>query len=355
MHRTHLAEIQNLLLRLGSREIGDILEALSPMTTPRPCGSSSPPDARTTCCGALRAPARAPRRHPPAQPSPARVNAYEIRDGRLRQLPITGRRDMAGLKPLWVDLLDATPGERRYVGEHFGVHAPRPQARPPTWRSAPRFIREEDGEIRLHSNFLLDRAGESRSVPVVFVLRAACCSRCATRDLPAFRLQRRRAITQPIYTGDSLGLLGPLRRRRRYSADAPGGHLRRAGPGRPQGAGENLSDEDAASMLATIADEEDLNGRIRKHPRHPARRLLPDAQPGARRAPLDDARQVLRDIESLNNHTAFLFDKINFLMDATIGFININQNRASPSSPSSGWSSCPSTSWRASVACRSSR
>ena len=41
----------------------------------------------------------------------------------------------------------------------------------------------------------------------------------------------------------------------------------------------------------------------------------------------DDARQILRDIESLNSHTAFLFDKINFLMDATIGFININQNK----------------------------
>jgi magnesium transporter len=25
-------------------------------------------------------------------------------------------------------------------------------------------------------------------------------------------------------------------------------------------------------------------------------------------------------------HTAFLFDKIKFLMDATVGFININQN-----------------------------
>jgi magnesium transporter len=35
----------------------------------------------------------------------------------------------------------------------------------------------------------------------------------------------------------------------------------------------------------------------------------------------------LRDIESLDNHTAFLFDKINFLMDATVGFININQNK----------------------------
>lgn len=41
----------------------------------------------------------------------------------------------------------------------------------------------------------------------------------------------------------------------------------------------------------------------------------------------DDAKQILRNIESLNSHTAFLFDKINFLMDATIGFININQNK----------------------------
>ena len=41
----------------------------------------------------------------------------------------------------------------------------------------------------------------------------------------------------------------------------------------------------------------------------------------------DEARQILRDIESLDNHTSFLFDKVNFLMDATVGFININQNK----------------------------
>jgi magnesium transporter len=42
---------------------------------------------------------------------------------------------------------------------------------------------------------------------------------------------------------------------------------------------------------------------------------------------LEDAQQIMRDIESLDGHTAFLFEKINFLMDATVGFININQNR----------------------------
>jgi magnesium transporter len=41
----------------------------------------------------------------------------------------------------------------------------------------------------------------------------------------------------------------------------------------------------------------------------------------------EDARQIMRDIESLDGHTSFLFGKINFLMDATVGFININQNQ----------------------------
>jgi magnesium transporter len=41
----------------------------------------------------------------------------------------------------------------------------------------------------------------------------------------------------------------------------------------------------------------------------------------------EEARQIMRDIDSLDSHTAFLFDKINFLMDATVGFININQNK----------------------------
>ena len=41
----------------------------------------------------------------------------------------------------------------------------------------------------------------------------------------------------------------------------------------------------------------------------------------------EDARQIMRDIESLDGHTSFLFGKINFLMDVIVGFININQNK----------------------------
>ena len=89
-----------------------------------------------------------------------------------------------------------------------------------------------------------------------------------------------------------------------------------------------VTDTLAGEALEEIARQEDLNGRIRRNMMDTRRavsfmmrsRMLNADQ-------FDDARQILRDIESLDNHTAFLFDKINFLMDATVGFININQNK----------------------------
>jgi len=89
-----------------------------------------------------------------------------------------------------------------------------------------------------------------------------------------------------------------------------------------------VNDQTAGEALAAIAREEDLNGRIRRNVMDTRRavsflmrsQLLSSEQQ-------DEARQILRDIDSIENHTAFLFDKINFLMDATVGFININQNK----------------------------
>jgi magnesium transporter len=92
-------------------------------------------------------------------------------------------------------------------------------------------------------------------------------------------------------------------------------------------AGE-VTDNKAGEVLAAIARHEDMSGRIRRNVMDTRRavsfmmrtRMLSAEQ-------FEDARQILRDLDSLDGHTAFLFDKINFLMDATVGFININQNK----------------------------
>ena len=44
-------------------------------------------------------------------------------------------------------------------------------------------------------------------------------------------------------------------------------------------------------------------------------------------AQADEVREILRDIESLLPHNSFLFEKVNFLMDAAQGFISIEQNK----------------------------
>lgn len=181
----------------------------------------------------------------------------------------------------------------------------------------------------MHSNFLLDREGNSRSVPVVFIVHQGILFSLRNEDLPVFRLQRRRAGTQPGYVSDCNDLLMDLYGADvEYSADSLEDIYTTLGKVGRQVLSEAISDREAAAILGDIAEEEDLNGRIRSNILDTQRainflircKILGPVQ-------VDDARQILQNIESLNSHTSFLFDKINFLMDATIGFININQNR----------------------------
>ena len=41
----------------------------------------------------------------------------------------------------------------------------------------------------------------------------------------------------------------------------------------------------------------------------------------------NEVMEMLRDIDSLLPHSAFLFDKINFLLEAILGTINLEQNK----------------------------
>jgi magnesium transporter len=256
------------------------------------------------------------------------MNAYVLADGRLRQIPIEGRKNLEGVQPIWIDLLGASKAERNYVGSHFGLKFSDPDDITDLEASS-RYRIEENGEIHLHSNFLLDSEGDSRSVPVAFILHQGILFSLRNEELPVFRLQRRRARTQPGYVSDCTDVLLDLYGADvEYSADSLEDIYVTLGKVGRQVLSETISDREAASILGDIAEEEDLNGRIRGNILDTQRAInflirsktLSSTQ-------FDDAKQILRNIDSLNSHTSFLFDKINFLMDATVGFININQNK----------------------------
>jgi magnesium transporter len=85
---------------------------------------------------------------------------------------------------------------------------------------------------------------------------------------------------------------------------------------------------DLESAIDDLAALEDSNGKVRLCLMDTQRsisflqRQLRDTQAGQEIIP-----EVIRDIDTLMSHTTFLFDKINFLMGTTQGFINIEQNK----------------------------
>ncbi|MFZ2855856.1 MAG: CorA family divalent cation transporter [Rhodocyclaceae bacterium] len=256
------------------------------------------------------------------------VNAFELRNGRLSQTVVEGPDDLKNLKPIWVDLVAPTPEIRNWVGSFFDVQLPDPGSLTDLEASA-RFYVEDNGEIHLHSDFLLDLQTESRNVAVAFILHNDVLFSVRAEELPSFRLQRLRARTQPGYVTDGTDVLLDLYAADgEYSADALEDVYADLEVAGKKVLNPRLPDDEAALILSEIARGEDLNGRIRRNVLDNRRALsflmrgkflTADQQ--------EDARQILRDIESLDGHTSFLFGKINFLMDATVGFININQNQ----------------------------
>ncbi|MBI1889974.1 MAG: magnesium/cobalt transporter CorA [Burkholderiales bacterium] len=257
------------------------------------------------------------------------INVFVLQNGRLNQVNIESRADLERVAPIWVDLTDPDDNERAWVKSIYGVTLPDEDEVKDIEASA-RYYEAENGDLNLRNDFLLEEdEGPSQVVTVAFILTKNILFSVHAEDLPVFRLVRMRARSRPGSIGDYRDVLLDLYATdAEYSADALEGVYQSLEDVSRSVLQKDLTDQDAATALNAIAQEEDLNGRIRRNMMDTRRavsflmrgRLLSAEQ-------FDEARQILRDIESLDGHTAFLFDKINFLMDATIGFININQNR----------------------------
>ncbi len=257
------------------------------------------------------------------------INVFVLQNGRLNQIPIDSREDLVRVTPVWLDLTDPSDEERDWVSGIFGVRLPDEDEVKDIEASA-RYYEADNGDLHLRSDFLLEEdEGESRVVTVAFILARNMLFSMHNDDLPVFRLVRMRARSRPGSIGDFKDVLLDLYSTDvEYSADALEGIYQNLDEVSRSVLQKDFSDQDAAASLNAMAREEDLNGRIRRNMMD-TRRAVSFMMRGRLLSPdqFDDARQILRDIESLDGHTAFLFDKINFLMDATVGFININQNK----------------------------
>jgi magnesium transporter len=264
------------------------------------------------------------------------LNVFTLANGRLLQREIESLEELSSLQPIWVDLEEPTPDEKRWVKQYFNLSIP-DDAMDEDIEESARFYEEDNGDLHIRSDFLIADEDEPRTVRVAFILNLmneesrskGVLFSIHDEDVPVFRLLRLRARRAPGLIEDAKEVLLKLfDADAEYSADTLEGIYDQLEQVSRQVLSGEFTDARAGEVLSAIARQEDMNGRIRRNVMDTRRavsfmmrsRMLSAGQ-------FEEARQILRDIESLDNHTAFLFDKINFLMDATVGFININQNK----------------------------
>ena len=264
------------------------------------------------------------------------LNIFTLANGRLFQEEIESLEELSKFQPIWVDLESPTLDEKRWIKQYYGLSIPEDAMDEDIEESA-RFYEEDNGELHIRSDFLIDDHDQPRSVRVAFILNLTnpdlrskgVLFSIHDEDVPVFRLLRLRARRAPGLIEDAREVLLKLfDADAEYSADTLEGIYDDLEKVSTQVLSGDVTDARAGEVLGAIARQEDLNGRIRRNvmdTRRAVSFMMRSKMLNAEQ--FEEARQILRDIESLDSHTAFLFDKINFLMDATVGFININQNK----------------------------
>ena len=263
------------------------------------------------------------------------LNIFTLANGRLVQEEIESLEELSRFQPIWVDLESPSLEEKRWIKQYYGLSIPEDAMDEDIEESA-RFYEEDNGELHIRSDFLIDD-DEPRTVRVAFILNqhnADLKSRGVLfsihdEDVPVFRLLRMRARRAPGLIEDAKEVLLKLfDADAEYSADTLEAIYDDLEKVSKQVLAGDVTDALAGEVLGAIARHEDLNGRIRRNvmdTRRAVSFMMRSKMLNAEQ--FEEARQILRDIDSLDSHTEFLFEKINFLMDATVGFININQNK----------------------------
>lgn len=254
------------------------------------------------------------------------LSAFKLDHSRLTRLELEDENDKLTTS-VWVDLIEPEEGERDRVQSELGQSlATRPELE--DIEASARFFEDEDG-LHIHTFFFYedadDHAGNST---VAFTIREGRLYTLRERELPAFRLYRMRARNQTLIDGNAFELLLDLFETKIEQLADEIENIYSALEKLSRVIMEGQQGEEYDQALSRLAELEDIGWKVRLCLMDTQRALnflvrkarLPGNQ-------LEQAREILRDIESLLPHNESLFQKVNFLMQAAMGFINIEQNR----------------------------
>lgn len=226
---------------------------------------------------------------------------------------------------MWLDLLNPDDDERQLVENLYSQPLPDTEDVEEIEASA-RSYQNEAG-LHVHSLFLHKVDERHRNTSVAFTLTDDQLITLREREIPAFRLMRMRARRLHGLVEDPVSIVLALFE---IKIDDLADTLEEVYTQLENTSNLVLEDNDSPieDALDELAKQEDTNGKVRLCLMDTQRALSFLLRRGKISADhAETARELLRDIDSLLPHNSFVFDKINFLMDAAQGFISIQQSK----------------------------
>lgn len=234
-----------------------------------------------------------------------------------------------GKELIWIDAVAPNFEERQAIKDFFGVEIELAEDDADIEVSARIFLDKRE-HLNLRADFLVEIGGRITTEPVRFVIADNFLFSIHEEDLPIIRLVRMRSkadrrswtsalqIVTELFALDveqSADVLEEVYQdlkliNERILTDKKG------------------SNEEAEEYIQLIAKEEEINGTVRRNLMD-TRLVLSylSREQTLSKDLMSQVKIIQRDIESLDGHTSFIFDKINFMMDAVLGFINIKQSK----------------------------
>jgi len=258
------------------------------------------------------------------------LTIYEQRNGLLKKCE---GNDPSAVDALWLDLLDPTQEERERLGRALQLELP---------------TRDDMQEIEMSSRLYHDDTGAFMTVTVL----ANSDTEQPIADVVSFILSRNKLITIRFIEPQSfktfrtrcergsvhaataasvlMALVDVIVDRMADILEKIGADIESLSRGVFHGEpAEKLGSQDFQNVLRQLGRRNDLNGKMRESLLTVSRMLsfLGQAQETNPENGIRSHIQTLtRDIQSLQDHSSYLSGKLSYLLDATLGLINIDQN-----------------------------
>lgn len=236
-----------------------------------------------------------------------------------------GKVDIALLTDAsWIDVVAPSKEERALVSSQFGEILP-PQATAGEIEHTSRYY-EDATSIRLQLNFLEHAAESLANTNVALAWFGGPLVSVHQTDLIAGQIFLQRVAAQPTVAQDGISvLLGLLESKIDHIADMLEDTYLRL-----ETLSRRVLDDRETNLevgLVDLAEVEHRNGRIRHNLMDTQRVLTSLSRSDKLNTGHERLANVLRDVDSLLSHTAFLLEQIGFLSNTIMGLINTEQNQ----------------------------